>query len=115
MALYQGEDIAICLSGKDVVNLDSDNFIILIYSDFCKSDAIVIEGSEFGSMGGEDEYYVYNISSDITKDMSGSYNIEIMIKDKDAFSGEKRSIFKKQDALFIEPSRIKDYVDKLNF
>lgn len=110
MALYQGEDIAISLSGKELTDLNESNFVVLLYSKSDKTFELVIQGKDFNHAENTD-YYTYTIPPNKTKDMKGNYTLEIMLQSKESDTITKRhtkSIFIKEDALFVEQSRVKD-------
>lgn len=104
MALYQGEDIMISITGEGATNLNNNNFVILLIPKIGK-EPIELQGAKFFYSEDED-VYTYRISNSITRDMLGLYDIEIKLQNKEI--SDYVSIFKKEDAIFIERSRIKD-------
>lgn len=101
MALYQGEDIGISFSGEGVLNLENSKFVVLLYSENNSNEKYVISGEDFTKVNNQ---YVYNIDHNTTKNMKGLYSIEILVEDNSTVP--KRSIFKKEGALFIEFSKV---------
>ena len=107
MALYQGEDIALSLSGNELVDFTNSNFVVLIYSKNNKNDELVIQGKDFEAL--EDGTYLYTIDRAITYNMKGAYTLEIMLESKEEQEEEKtRSIYIQDNAFFVEQSKIKD-------
>lgn len=111
MALYQGEDIAISLSGKELTDLTTSNFVVLIYSKSDKNFQLIIQGTDFKQDNENTDYYIYTIPYTTTKNMKGTYTLEVMLESKENdedLNRKTRRIFIKEDALFIEQSRVKD-------
>ena len=105
MALYQGEDIAISITGDDITNLNNNNFVMLLTPKAEYLDAITIQGQQFSYVP-ENNCYIYSIPNATTKTMLGLYDMEIKTQNK--AEPQNISIFKKESALFIELSKIKD-------
>lgn len=101
MALYQGEDISISLSGEGLANLDVSKFVVLICSRINEEECYEIQGNEFTKRG---EVYSAYIPKETTLKMNGYYDIEIMLEDSTYPS--KRSIYVKEDAIFVNKSKI---------
>jgi hypothetical protein len=75
---YKGESIPFYVNGDSIDNLDLENFKILFYSAY--QDDIVISKSDMTNTD-TNEYY-YEISDDISKDLStGDYTMEILLGD----------------------------------
>ena len=103
MALYQGEDISIGFTGEGLVNLDASKFVVLIASRTNNDEVYTLQGKDFNKIG---EVYSCIIPNNVTKNMNGYYDLEFLLEDTSYPA--KRSIFTKEDALFINKSRIKD-------
>jgi len=75
---HQGDSIPFYVNGDNIDNLELENFKVLFYSAY-QSD-IVIDKSDMTNTD-TNEYY-YEISDDISKDLStGDYTMEILLGD----------------------------------
>ena len=115
MALYQGEDIAIRLSGDDVIDFENSNFWMLIYPEGREKYSVLVPKINFRKAG--DNAYDFVITPEdfeITLDdgnkvpiegskkMSGAYSLEVMVEDGES---KRRSIYRQKNAFNVERSR----------
>ena len=105
MALYQGEDIAISLTGDTITNLNNNDFVMLLSPKLDDMENIIIQGNKFVYIE-ENDCYIYSIPKDVTTNMLGIYDMEIKIQN--IKEPKNISIFKKENAIFIERSKVKD-------
>lgn len=104
--LYQGEDITIKLTGDEIVDFVNNDFKAILYQNDKGMSDNVIELWKSDFSVSEDNSCTYTIPSNVTKNMQGMYSIEVMLIGK---NGGKRSIYKQDNILTVEYSRIKDY------
>lgn len=102
--LYQGEDIAIRLTGDDVVDFVANDFKVIVYPNSRGGSQVKqLLKSDFRQVEGENSY-VYVIPSKESKDMQGMYNMEVMLEQ----DGGYKSIFKQNNVFSVENCKIKN-------
>lgn len=102
MALYQGEDIQLSFSGKG--ELDFNNLSSI--EAFVYSKANPNNGKLYSNFKETNGTRTLIIPVEDTKNMRGYYTLELRLKDTS--NPVITTIYVKEDAFYVEPSKIKD-------
>lgn len=101
---YQGENINIIIKGDSNIDLNQYNFTVLVYNHYDESNDI-IEITKAQSEEIEPNTYSVEIPFATTMGLStGQYDIEICVIE----NNDRRSVFKKNNAFTLNPSKSKD-------
>lgn len=104
MALYQGEDIQLSFSGKGELDFSTLSSIeAYVYSKANPNNGKLYGYNNFKEIN---DTYTLIIPVSDTKDMRGYYTLELRLRDNS--TPAITTIYIKEDAFCVEPSKIKD-------
>ena len=100
--MFRGETIDIVIKGDSVLNLDSNDFMVLLYPDRHPETVFSVSKSEMKKQNSN--YYTGSIDFETTKTMPlGMYTIEVLFIN----GTSSRSVFAKQGAFPLYDSASK--------
>lgn len=100
---YRGENIDIVIKGSDIVNLDNNDFVVLLYPDRHPERKFEVHKSEMVKLNSN--HYSGGVEYTESKALPlGSYTIELLIKE----GTTRRSVFVKPSAFPLYDSASKN-------